>query len=145
MALIRLLAGIVLFLILASPAQACSLGYCEPDPVRDFERAHHVFLARVANVKQLARVINRGDLVDVYFDIIKTWKGDLGGRPLRSIHYDDHVCGGWAHFREGEIRLLFLDNRRKVVGCYPYLFEHEKQAEDIAAQFDKRILDWTGQ
>jgi len=137
----RVLASLVLCLTLASSAaQACSY-YCEPDPIGDFERAHYVFLARVVDVKQVARVPNTGDVVDVYFDIKKNWKGNLGGRPFRTINYDDDHCGG-HYFRKGEIRLLFLDNRGNVVSCDPYLFKHEKQAADIAADFDQRILDW---
>jgi hypothetical protein len=122
----------------------CSYGYCGPDLVNDFENAHHVFLARVANIKQVARVINTGDLVDVYFDIKKTWKGNLGSRPLRTINNDADMCSG-PSFREGEIRLFFLDNRGNVVSCYPYLFKNEKEAADIAADLDRRILDWASQ
>lgn len=141
--LIRLPASLVMCVMIISPAQACSI-YCEPDPVGDFERAHYVFLGRVVNVKQVGRIPNRGYLVEVYFDIKKTWKGNLGGRPFRTINYDADHCGGDI-FQKGEIRLLFLDHRKKIASCYPYRFRHEKQAAEIAAEFDRKILDWSAQ
>lgn len=118
----RILFGLLLHLALGFPAHACSI-YCPADLAEKFWRADYIFLARVAEVRQLGRVIDTGDLVDVVFDIEKSWKGDWGERPLRSINYDNGHCGG-DFFRLGQVRVMFIDRFGNVGVCDSHNFRN---------------------
>ena len=110
---------------------ACSME-CPTDEVM-FEISDTVFYGRTKQVKEYGLNFWRSEpKIKVYFEIKKTWKGDFGNKPLKTI-YNKFSCEGYW-FQENVNYIVFIENGRKIDLCsvLEYSQELEQRLDNIA-------------
>lgn len=127
----RLIVAIVV-LLHSDLLLACSV-LC-PTIEEMFSNSDHVFMGKTASVEEVGINEFRDEPnIEVHFDIQKTWKGNWGNKPLRTI-YNKYSCYGY-YFKANEIYIMFIREGKRLFLCdtQEYSDEVVKKLDEIAA------------
>ena len=129
--LMRLIVPIVV-LLYSDLSLACSVA-C-PTIEEMFSISDHVFMGKTERVEEVGINWFRDEPnIEVHFNIQKTWKGNWGNKPLRTI-YNKYSCYGYF-FATNEIYIMFIREGERLFLCdtQEYSDKVAKKLDEIAA------------
>jgi hypothetical protein len=102
-----------------------------------FSSSDYVFMGKTERVKEVGINWFRDEPnIKVYFKIQKSWKGNWGNKPLRTI-YNKYSCYGYF-FEENETYIMFIREGERLFLCdtQEYSDEVVKKLDEITANQD---------